>query len=147
MEEEAVKNNPVLKILIEFFKDVYHGDEKKVVGAINVIADQVQQEGCKLIHFGNVVFLVHVTGSHMVEFHAMVGGKTNEKQKLAEIDKQLDKLLPMLKELGVLIAYTTMPKDKVSKFAHILDNYKFSKRDVQLPDGRPGVAFYVSLEK
>lgn len=146
MIKEA-ENNPVLKLLIEYFDEVYKGDQQKVSGALTVIGQQVQQEGCKLIHFGNVVFLVHVTGSHMVEFHAMVGGKLSEKEKVAEIDKELDKLLPMLKRLGVLIAYTTMPKDKVKTFARVLDNYKFTKRDVQLHNGQKGVAFYVTLEK
>jgi hypothetical protein len=146
MNDEA-QDNPVLKILFDAFEQQYKGDKEKVIGAINAIAEQVQQEGCKLIHFGKVVFITNVVGSRMVEFHALVGGKMDEKKKIAELDKELDKLLPMLKKLGVLIAYTTMPKDKVPVFGKILDNYKFSKKEVELPDGRPGVAFYISLEK
>ena len=144
---EEVKNNPVLKILSDAFDQQYAGDQEKVIGAINALAAMVEQEGCKLIHFGKVVFITNVTGSRMVEFHALVGGRMDEKRKLAEIDKELDKLLPMLKKLGVVLAYTTMPKEKVAVFGKILDNYKFSKKEVELPDGRPGVAFYISLEK
>lgn len=146
MNKEA-KDNPVLQILFDHFEEQYKGEKQKVIEAINSIANQVQQEGCKLIHFGNVVFVTNVSGSRMVEFHAIVGGKLEQKEKIAEIDKELDNLLPMLKELGVLIAYTTMPKEKVSVFGKILDNYKFSKKDVELPDGKSGVAFYISLEE
>ena len=144
---EEIKNNPVLKILFDAFDQQYEGDQQKVIGAINAVAAQVQEEGCKLIHFGKVVFITNVTGSRMVEFHALVGGKLDEKRKLAEIDKELDKLMPALKKLGVLLAYTTMPTEKVAVFGKILDNYKFSKKEVELPDGRPVVAFYISLEK
>jgi hypothetical protein len=146
MEETNPEQNKVIQILYDHFSEQYKNDEQKVIGAINYIGDLVKQEGCKLMHFGDVVFIVTVTAAKMVEFHAMIGGKMSESDKLKTLDKELDKLLESLKEVGVALAFTHMPTDKVKVFSKILEEYKFTGKEVTGPDGKKVTAFYIALE-
>ena len=146
MEETNPEQNKVVQILYDHFSEQYKNDEQKVIGAINYIGDLVKQEGCKLMHFGDVVFMVTVTAAKMIEFHAMIGGKMSESNKLITLDKELDKLLESLKEIGVALAFTHMPTDKVKVFSKILEEYKFTRKEVTGPDGKKVTAFYIALE-
>jgi hypothetical protein len=144
--EKKLEDDPVYKILVEFFMMVHKGDVNKTAASIEDIASQVQHEGCKLARFGDIVFMLNVAGSRMVEFHAMIGGKHDEAGRMRELDKRLDELMPFLKKNGVLIAYTTMQPGQVEKFKPILDNYKFKEKNVKLQNGEEVVALYISLE-
>lgn len=141
--QQTISENPVIKIMFEHFM-VQYNDEEKAIAAINFIAEQVKQPGCKLIHLGNIVFLITVSTSHMVEMHAMMGGNLTEDQKIAELDKQLDKLLPILKKMEVKLAYTYMTVDKVNKFRKVLQEYKFYEQPVRVED-KNYMAFYVEV--
>jgi len=146
MEEVTEEQNKVVRIIYDHFLNQYKGDEKKAVAAVNYISDLVQQEGCKLLHFNEVVFMVTVTGIKMVEFHAMIGKKMSETEKLKTLDTELDKLLEYLKELGVALAFTTIPADKAKIFSKILEEYKFKSKAVTGPDNKKMMAFYIGLE-
>jgi hypothetical protein len=146
MENQTAEQNPVLRVMYDHFSAQYKGDEKKTVGAINYVAELVQQEGCKLVHYGDVVFMVSVTAEKMVEFHAMIGGGKSESEKLEVLNKELDKLLKYLKDLGVALAFTHMPTDKVKVFSKVLEEYKFTRKEVAGPNGKKVVAFYIALE-
>ena len=141
--KQELEKNPTLRIMYDQFIGQYK-DNAKAIAAINYIGEQVKQPGCKLIHLGNVVFLITVSSNHMVEIHAMMGGKPTEKQKIEAIDKQLDRLLPMLKKFEVKIAYTYMPQDKASQFRKVLKEYKFYERPAEV-QGNKLVAFYVEV--
>jgi hypothetical protein len=141
--KQALEKNPTLRVMYDQFMGQYK-DNAKAIAAINYIGEQVKQPGCKLIHLGNVVFLISVSSSHMVEIHAMMGGKLTEKQKLEALDKQLGRLLPILKKLDVKVAYTYMPQDKVGQFRKVLKEYKFYDRPVEV-QGKKLVAFYVEV--
>lgn len=147
MNENNPEQNKVIQILYDHFSEQYKDDEQKVIGAINYIGELVQQEGCKLVHFGEVVFMVTVTAAKMTEFHAMVGGKMSESDKLKTLDKELDQLLKYLKDIGVALAFTYMPTSKVKVFSKILEEYKFTRKEVDDPSGKKVTAFYISLEK
>lgn len=142
MNKELEANKPV-SIMYDHFMDQYK-DEKKAVSAINQIGEQVKQDGCKLIHLGDTMFLVSVTAARMVEMHAMIGGHRTEEQKLSELDKQLEKLLPMLKDYGVKLAYTYMTPDKIGKFRKILKGHKFYERPAK-SGGKSYIAVYVEV--
>jgi TPP-dependent 2-oxoacid decarboxylase len=146
MEIQDAEQNPVIQIMYEHFSGQYKGDEEKIAAAINYVADLVQQEGCKLVHYGDVVFMVSVAAEKMVEFHAMIGGKKSDSEKLAVLNKELDKLLKYLKGVGVALAFTHMPTDKVKVFSKVLEEYKFTRKEVASPDGKKVVAFYIGLE-
>ena len=90
--------------------------------------------------------MVSVTAEKMVEFHAMIGGGKSESEKLEVLNKELDKLLKYLKDLGVALAFTHMPTDKVKVFSKVLEEYKFTRKEVTGPNGKKVVAFYIALE-
>jgi ADP-heptose:LPS heptosyltransferase len=140
----ASEQKAIIDIMYQSFMDQYH-DEKKAIGAIKYIGQKVQEPGCKLMHFGNTVFIVTVSGKNMVEVHAMVGGMLTEAQKAKEIDKEMTKLIDQLKTFGTKILYTYMPPDKEAMFGEILKEYQFRKTNITGPDGKPYVAFYVTL--
>jgi mannose/fructose/N-acetylgalactosamine-specific phosphotransferase system component IID len=141
--QQALAENETLRIMYDHFMNQYK-DAKKAIAAINYIGEQVQQPGCKLIHLDNVVFMISVSAAKMVEMHAMMGGNPTEQQKLEAIDKQLDKLLPMLKELGAKLAYTYMLPNKAAQFRKVLKEYKFYEKSVKI-ENKTYIAFYVEV--
>ena len=141
--EKILAENDQVRIMYEHFMDQFK-DESKTFAAINHIAEKVKEPGCKLIHLENTVFLITVSAARMVEMHAMMGGHPTMDQKLKTLDKLLDQLLPMLKELDVKIAYTYMTPDKVGEFRKILEGHKFYERPAEV-EGKKYVAFYVEV--
>jgi len=141
--KQELEKNPILRIMYDHFVNQYK-NSAKAIAAINYIGEQVKQPGCKLIHLGNVLFMVSVSSNHMVEIHAMMGGHPTDKQKIEAIDKQLDKLLPMLKKLDVKLAYTYMPLDKANQFRKVLKEYKFYERPAEV-QGKKLITFYVEV--
>jgi hypothetical protein len=141
--QQALAENETLRIMYDHFTDQYK-DAKKAIAAINYIGEQVQQPGCTLIHLDNVVFMISVSATKMVEMHAMIGGHPTEAQKLEAIDKQLDKLLPILKDVGAKLAYTYMPPNKAAQFRKVLKEYKFYEKPAKV-EGKAYIAFYVEV--
>jgi hypothetical protein len=141
--KKLLDENDTIRIMYESFMQMFK-DEKKAFGAINHIAEKVKEPGCKLIHLGNVVFLITVSGSHLAEMHAMIGGNPTEAEKVKELGQQIDKLLPMLKKLGAKVAYTYMPPDQIEKFRPILKKHKFYERPVEV-NGKKLIATYVEV--
>lgn len=141
--KKLLAENETIRIMYEHFMDQYK-DEGKAIKSINYIGEQVKQPGCKLIHLGNIVFMISVSASHMVEMHAMIGGHLSDDKKLDALDAQLDELLRMLKQFDAKLAYTYMPKNKVAKFRKVLKEYKFFERPVQ-HEGKTYTAFYVEV--
>lgn len=136
---------PTVKVLYDYFMEITKGDKQKTFAGITSLSQKVQEDGAKLVHFGDVVFLVTVSGPHMIEMHAMIGGKPTEAEKMKELDTQLDKLLKYLKTIDVKLAYTYMAPNMQDKYSKILNGYKFKKSNIKGPDGKPYVAFYVEV--
>jgi hypothetical protein len=141
--EKILAENEQLRIMYDHFMDQYK-DESQAFAAINHIGEQVKAPGCKLIHIEDTVFLIAVTAARMVEMHAMMGGHPTEDEKLKKLDGLLDKLLPMLKEVDVKIAYTYMPPEKVEAFRSVLEGHKFYERPAEV-EGKKYVVFYVEV--
>ena len=137
-------SNPVVRIIYDHFLDMYKS-AKQAAAAVNYMAAKVQEPGCKLVHLGNVVFIVTVSGPHMVEMHAMVGGKLSEGAKLKELDKQLDPLMAILKKADVKVLYTYMPLGRKKTFEKILREYKFKEGRIKGPDGKPYITFFIEV--
>ena len=85
------KPNEVVQIMYDHFMEQTHSG-KKAAAMVNYMGQKVQEPGCKLVHLGKIVFLITVSGPHMVEMHAMIGKGMSESAKLKELDKQLDPL-------------------------------------------------------
>jgi peptidoglycan/xylan/chitin deacetylase (PgdA/CDA1 family) len=119
-------------------------DSSKVTAAINYIAENLKDPGFKLIHFGDVVFTVNVIEPQTVEFHAMIGGRKSEEEKIDTLDREIDKLIKYLPKVGVRLAMTAMPDSKVKTFQKIIKEYKFKEYKF-VKDGENMTAFYIGV--
>jgi len=140
----AEKPNEVVQIMYDHFMEQFHSG-KKAAAAVNYMAQKVQEPGCKLVHLGKIVFLITVSGPHMVEMHAMIGKGMSESAKLKELDKQLDPLIEILKKADVKVLYTYMPLNKKQIFEKILQEYKFKQEKIKGPDGKPYISFFIEV--
>jgi len=77
------------------------GSEEKAQMMLQKLAGLVQQEGANLIHIGNTMFLMMVTGKGEVEIHTMTADEDS-----ASLARAFVELSKTLKGLGVKKAYT-----------------------------------------
>lgn len=136
--------NKIIEIMQDHFSEVAETPEQ-VNAMINGVAEMVKKPGNKLVHFGNVLFLVSVFQKNMIEFHAMVGGKLDLKGKIKELAKEMPDFLKFLKKIEVKTAYTYMDKKSEPDFVGILKKYKFARKEMTAPGGKRVVAFYIEV--
>lgn len=128
----------VLEILTKYCRSVT-ASEKEAQEMLGKIAGMVQNEdGAKLVHIDDYVFLILVRGKGVVEVHTM--GDTAAPKALATAFK---KLAAYLKNLGVTMAYTYAPDKKFVRLAKMVD------LDVEqytaTVEGKPTYVFVVKL--
>jgi hypothetical protein len=102
------------------------------------LAQVVQEDGAKLIHFGNTLFLVLVRDKGVVEFHTL---SVNEDG--IALSKHLLSLVNYLKNIGakVVYSYSNDPKFKIlAKRVKV-----FKTQEVKMPNGQDTTAYYVEL--
>jgi hypothetical protein len=136
--------NEVVQIMYDHFMDQYN-DNNKAVAAINYMAEKLQEQGCKLVHLGHIVFLITVAGPLMVEMHAMVASGLSKDERLKELDKQLDPLIVILKNADVKVLYTYMPLTEKQEFEKILLEYKFKEEKITGPDNKQYISFFIEV--
>lgn len=129
----------IIRILNGYFlKET--GDPAKAEELLAKLASALQtEEGMKLVHLGNTVFLVIVRGKGMVEIHTM--SADDDSLSLA---KNFISLSKFLKNIGVKLAYTYSndPKyDLVAKRTKL----PFKKSPVTLSDGSKYTAYYLEF--
>jgi hypothetical protein len=83
---------------------------------LGALAGLVQEESAKLVHLGNVLFLVLVRGKELVEVHTM-----GDEKRPRDMAKNFVDLTNYLKGIGVKVAYTYTPDKKFSKLAKMVD--------------------------
>lgn len=88
------------------------GSQEAADEAIGKLATLVQEDGAKLVHIGNVLFLVIVRGKNVVEIHT-IGNETNPRN----LAKDFVDLANYLKNIGVKIAYTYSEDNKFDRLA------------------------------
>jgi hypothetical protein len=76
----------------------------------------VQEDSAKLVHLGNVLFLVLVRGKELVEVHTI-----GDEKKPRDLAQNFLNLAKYLKGIGVKVAYTYTPDTKFSKLAKMVD--------------------------
>lgn len=105
----------VMRIATEYARGASKTEEEaqKLLGALAAI---VQGKGAKLVHLGNVLFLVLVRGKELVEIHTM-----GEEDKPRSLAKNFLDLAKYLKSIGVKVAYTYTPDTKFAKLAKMVD--------------------------
>lgn len=106
----------VLEILTKYCRSVTDS-EKEAQEMLGKIAGAVQgEEGAKLVHIDDYVFLILVRAKGVVEVHTM--GNTASPRSLAQAFK---KLASYLKNLDVTMAYTYAPDKKFLRLAKMVD--------------------------
>jgi hypothetical protein len=105
----------IMRIATEYARSVSSSEEEaqKLLGALAAI---VQGEGAKLVHLGNVLFLVLVRGKELVEVHTM-----GDEKKPRDLANNFLNLAKYLKQIGVKVAYTYTPDTKFAKLAKMVD--------------------------
>jgi hypothetical protein len=115
MDEHAVDQKAVMKIATDYFRKTAK-DAKEVQQLLAGLARILQDEGSKLVHLGNVLFLVMVRGQGAVEVHTI-----GEEAKPRDLAKNYLELSKYLKNVGVKIAYTYAEDEKFKKLAKMVN--------------------------
>lgn len=103
----------IVKIALDYFKQE-SGSDKKAKEMLGKLATIVKEEGAKLVHLGNVLFLVLVRGKGVVEIHTI--GSEAQPRYLAEDFRQL---ADYLRQIGVKTAYTYTPDNRYRRLAQL----------------------------
>lgn len=126
MENYDVDQNAVVKIATDYFRKATKSEEE-AQALLGGLARVLQDEGTKLVHLGNVLFLVLVRGQGVVEVHTI-----GEESKPRDLAKNFIDLYKYLKNIGVTTAYTYSEDEKFKKLAKMVDlPVKQYKADVQ----------------
>lgn len=102
---DETEQQQVMEILEGFFEREI-GDKEQAQEMVRKLAGMVQQEGVKLVHIGNTVFLTLVKGPGFVEFHPMFINRNGK-----QLTEDLTEFTEYLKTIGVKTAYTYSPPD------------------------------------
>ncbi len=87
---------------------------KEADKALSKLATLVQEKGAKLVHLGNVLFLVLVRGKGVVEIHT-IGTEANP----MDLVKDFVDLTNYLKNIKTKVAYTYSEDNKFSRIAKL----------------------------
>lgn len=134
---DTQEQEQIVKIALDYFKKETGSDEqaKEMLGKLVTI---VTEEGAKLVHLGNVLFLVMVRGKGIVEIHTI--GTEAQPRFLADNFK---KLADYLKQIGVKTAYTYTPDNRYGRLAQLTGlPIKTFKVEVE---GKPMVAYVMEF--
>lgn len=88
------------------------GSEEKADEAMAKLATMIQEDGAKLVHLGNVVFLVIVRGKGVVEVHT-IGNEPNPR----DLAQNFVDLAKYLQNIGTKVAYTYSEDNRFARLA------------------------------
>jgi hypothetical protein len=109
MDEQ--EQQEVTRIAREYFLQET-GSEEQAEEALAKLASIVQDEGSKLVHIGNVLFLVLVRAEGIVEVHT-IGTEANPRM----LAQNFVNLANYLQKIGVKIAYTYSEDNRFARLA------------------------------
>lgn len=110
-----VDQEAVVKIARDYFRKATGSDEQ-AEALLGGLARILQDQGAKLVHLGNVLFLVMVRGQGVVEVHTI-----GEESRPRDLAKNFMDLYKYLKNLGVKTAYTYAEDEKFKKLAKMVN--------------------------
>ena len=90
------------------------GSEERADDALAKLASLVQEDGSKLVHIGDVLFLVLVRGEGVVEVHT-IGVEVNPR----ELAQNFVDLASYLQNIGVKVAYTYSEDNRFARLARM----------------------------
>jgi hypothetical protein len=114
-EMDPKEAQEIMRIATDYARGASKTEEEaqKLLGALAAI---VQEDSAKLVHLGNVLFLVLVRGKELVEVHTI-----GDEKKPRDLAQNFLNLAKYLKGIGVKVAYTYTPDTKFSKLAKMVD--------------------------
>lgn len=127
----------IIQIAMDYFRKEA-GSEEGANKMMAGLAHSVQEDGAKLVHIGNVLFLILVRGKGVVEVHTI--GSENPPRKLAEDFQQL---AAYLQNIGVKMAYTYTAEDRFGRLAQ-MTGLPFKKFKVDV-EGKPMNAYVMEF--
>lgn len=106
----------IQEIAMRYFLKATNQNKAKATELLNVLVRILQDEGSKLVHLGNVLFLVLVRGKGIVEIHTI-----GEEERPRDLAKNFLDLYKYLKNVGVQVAYTYSEDEKFKKLAKLVN--------------------------
>jgi hypothetical protein len=103
------------RIAIEYFRGITKTEEEaqEMMGRL---ARVLQDDGAKLVHLGNVLFLILVRSEGVVEVHTI-----GEEKRPRDMANDFLELSKYLKNIGVKTAYTYAEDERFKKLAKMID--------------------------
>ena len=136
-EVDQQEQQQIIQIAMDYFRKEA-GSEEGANKMMAGLAKTVEEDGAKLVHIGNVLFLILVRDKGVVEVHTI--GTENPPRKLAEDFKQL---AAYLQNIGVKMAYTYSEEDRFGRLAQMTGlPFKKFKVDVR---GKPMNAYVMEF--
>jgi hypothetical protein len=108
---DETEQQEVARIANDYFLQEL-GSQEAADDAMGKLGMLVQEDGAKLVHLGNVLFLVLVRGKNVVEIHTI--GNEASPRNLA---KDFVDLANYLKNIEVKVAYTYSEDNKFDRLA------------------------------
>jgi len=105
----------VMRIATSYFRKLTK-TEKEAQMMLFALSRILEDEGSKLVHLGNVLFLVLVRGKGIVEIHTI-----GEEKKPRDMAKNFADLAKFLRSIEVKVAYTYAEDEKFKKLAKMVD--------------------------
>ena len=109
MDEQ--EQQEVARIAKEYFLHET-GSEEAADAAMEKLAYLVQEEGSKLVHIGNVLFLILVRGKGVVEVHTLAVNVSPR-----DLAQNFVELANYLQNIGVKVAYTYSEDNRFARLA------------------------------
>ena len=108
---DQAEQQEVVRIANQYFLQEL-GSQEAADEAMGKLATLVQEDGAKLVHLGNVLFLVLVRGEGVVEVHT-IGAEPSPRN----MAKNFVDLVNYLKNIKVKVAYTYSEDNKFDRLA------------------------------
>jgi hypothetical protein len=108
---DETEQQEVMRIASDYFLQEL-GSQEAADDAMAKLASLVQEESAKLVHIGNVLFLILVRGKNVVEVHT-IGSESSPR----ELAKDFVDLVSYLKNIKVKVAYTYSEDNKFDRLA------------------------------
>lgn len=126
---DQAEQQEVVRIASNYFLQEL-GSQEAADEAMAKLATLVQEDGVKLVHLGNVLFLVVVRGKNVVEVHT-IGNEPNPR----DLAKDFVDLVNYLKNIGTKVAYTYSDDNKFDRLAK-MTGLPVKKKQTEI-DGKP----------
>lgn len=135
---DAQELEQVNSIVQSYFRAESQSEEqaKQMMGQLSTL---LREEGAKLVHIGDVVFLVLVKGEGLVEVHTMGGGDS------VALARNFVQLTKYLQNIGVRVAYTYSDDPKFQVVAK-RTRLPFKTKQVKIPGSdQMTTAYYIEF--